>query len=62
MLLAAAGLKLIGWNVSPFAQYGWLLSPTVQSFAVIWEVLLGVWLLSRKAPFVSWLAAVFTFA
>jgi hypothetical protein len=62
VLLAAAGLKLVGWNVSPFAQYGWLLSPTVQAFAVIWEVLLGVWLLSRKSPFLSWLAAVLTFA
>lgn len=61
VLLAAAGLKLVGWNVSPFAQYGWLLSPTVQTFAVIWEVLLGIWLLSRKSPFLSWLAAVATF-
>jgi len=62
VLLVAAALKLVGWNVSPFAQYGWLLSPTVQSLAVIWEVLLGVWLLSRKSPFLSWLAAVVTFA
>lgn len=61
VLLVAAVLKLVGWNVSPFAQYGWLLSPTVQSFAVIWEVLLGVWLLSRKSPFLSWLATVLTF-
>ena len=62
VLLAAAVFKFVGWNVSPFAQYGWLLSPTVQSFAVIEEVLLGVWLLSRRSPFLSWLAAVLTFA
>ncbi len=62
VLLVAAVVKFVGWNVSPFAQYGWLLSPTVQSLAVIWEVLLGVWLLSRKSPFLSWLAAVVTFA
>jgi hypothetical protein len=34
----------------------------VQASAVIWETLLGVWLLSRKNPFLSWLAAVVTFA
>ncbi|MEO2088913.1 MAG: DUF1573 domain-containing protein [Gemmataceae bacterium] len=50
MLLAAAALKLIGWNVAPFAQYGWLLTPTVQTAAVAWEVILGGWLLTSVTP------------
>jgi len=61
LLLAAAGLKLYGLNYSPFAQYGWLITPTVQSFAVVWEVLLGLWLMSGSIRFLSWLAAMATF-
>jgi len=61
LLLAAAGLKLYGLNYSPFAQYGRLLTPTVQSFAVVWEVLLGFWLLSGSSRFLSWLTAMVTF-
>ena len=41
VLIAAAALKLAGWNVSAFAQYGWLLTPSVQIAAVGWELLLG---------------------
>ena len=62
LLLAAAGLKLYGWNVSPFAQYGWLLSPAVQTAAVGWELFLGIWLLSGSARRLAWLAALVTFA
>ena len=61
LLLAAAGLKLYGLNYSPFAQYGRLLTPTVQSFAVVWEVLLGCWLMSGSSRFFSWLTALATF-
>jgi len=61
LLLAAAGLKLYGWNVSPFAQYGWLLSPTVQTVAVGWELFLGVWLLSGNARRLAWLLTILTF-
>lgn len=61
LLLAAAGLKLYGLNVSPFAQYGWLQSDIVQSTAVVWEVLLGLLLLSRAQRFFAWLLAVLTF-
>ncbi len=61
LLLAAAGLKLYGLNYSPFAQYGRLLTPTVQSFAVVWEVLLGCWLMSGSSRFLSWLSAMVTF-
>jgi hypothetical protein len=61
LLLVAAGLKLYGWNVSPFAQYGWLLSPAVQTVAVGWELFLGVWLLSGTARRWAWVFALLTF-
>ncbi|HKB02316.1 MAG TPA: MauE/DoxX family redox-associated membrane protein [Gemmataceae bacterium] len=61
MLLAAGTLKLYGLNLSPFAQYGRLLTPTVQSVAVAWEILLGVWLLSGVSRFLAWVAAILTF-
>ena len=61
LLLAAAGLKLYGLNYSSSAQYGRLLTPTVQSFAVVWEVLLGCWLMSGSSRFLSWLTAMATF-
>ena len=61
VLLTAAALKLYGLRVSPFAQYGWLLTPLVQSLALVWEVLLGVWLLTGSSRFLSWLAAIATF-
>lgn len=62
LLLTAAGLKLYGLNVSPFAQYGWLLKPIVQSIALVWELFLGVWLLSGKASRFVWWLTVATFA
>ncbi len=62
LLLAAAGLKLSGMNVAPFAQYGWLTAPGVQTLAVLWEVTLGLWLLSGAYRAGAWLAALGTFA
>lgn len=62
LLLAAAGLKLYGLNVSPFAQYGWLTAPWVQMLAVGWEVVLGLWLLSGAYRAGAWVATVGTFA
>ncbi len=62
LLLAAAGLKLYGMNVAPFAQYGWLTAPGVQTLAVLWEVTLGLWLLSGAYRAGAWLAALGTFA
>jgi hypothetical protein len=72
ILLAAAALKLFGTNVSPVAQFGWLHSPTVQVGLVVWEALLGVWLLSGFVSQVvlrsdqpisrfAWIAAFLTF-
>ena len=54
-------MKLYGLNVTPFAQYGRLMSPTVQFAAVEWEIILGVWLLSGHNPVGAWFAALFTF-
>ncbi len=59
--MAAAGLKLYGLNVSPFAQYGWFTAPSVQMAAVLWEIVLGLWLLSGAYRTGAWLAAVGTF-
>ena len=62
VLLAASALKVWGLNVSPFAQYGTFLTPTVQSVALAGEIVLGAWLLSGLSRFVAWLAAVVAFA
>ncbi|HET6575841.1 MAG TPA: MauE/DoxX family redox-associated membrane protein [Fimbriiglobus sp.] len=62
LLLAAAGMKLYGLNVSPFAQYGWFTAPWVQMAAVEWEIVLGLWLVSDAYRIGAWLAAVVTFA
>lgn len=61
LLLTAAGLKLYGLNVTPFAQYGRLMSASVQFAAVEWEIVLGLWLLSGRNPVGAWLAALLTF-
>ena len=62
VLMAAALLKLAGWNVSAFAQYGWFLTPNVQIAAVGWELILGACLLFGVHRPVTWLLAIFTFA
>lgn len=61
VLLAAAGLKLYGLNVAPYAQYGRLLTPTVQFLAVEWEIVLGIWLLTGRKPLAAWCAVLLTF-
>ena len=62
VLIAAAVLKLTGWNVSAFAQYGWLLTPSVQIAAVGWELLLGTCLILGIHRSLTWIFAVVTFA
>jgi len=61
LLLVAAGMKLSGLNVAPYAQFGWLASANVQLIAVEWEILLGLWLWSGWYRFGSWIATVSTF-
>ena len=61
LLLAAAALKIYGWNVSAVPLVGWFSTTSVQTVAVGWEILLSLWLLSGVALIGSWLAAIVTF-
>jgi hypothetical protein len=61
LLLTVAALKLYGLNVTPFAQYGRLMNPTVQFLALEWEITLGIWLLAGRRPMGAWVAALLTF-
>jgi hypothetical protein len=61
LLLIAAGLKLAGQNVSMMAQYSWLHSTTVQTATVVWELILGIWLLSQRGRFLAWVLGTVTF-
>ncbi len=61
LLLAAAGLKLYGLQVSAVPRGVWLYAPRVQVVVLLWEVVLGLWLVSGRYPTGSWLAAVGTF-
>ncbi len=62
LLLLTASLKLYGSSMFTLPSMAWYTAPWVQLAAVQWEILLGLWLLSRKARIGSWIAAVFTFA
>lgn len=61
LLLVTASLKLQGLSVSTLPAMGWYSTRWSQAAAVTWELLLGLWLLSRKARVGSWLAAICTF-
>jgi hypothetical protein len=61
VLLAAAGLKLFGQRISALPSTSWTADPSVQSFAIVGELLLGCWLLSGVARPYAWFVAVGTF-
>jgi hypothetical protein len=61
LLLLTAALKLYGSSMFTLPSMAWYTTPWVQLAAVEWEILLGLWLLSRNAVIGSWLAAVCTF-
>jgi hypothetical protein len=61
VLLTAAGLKLYGLQASAVPQVGWLAHPSIQSAAVVVELLLGGWLLAGVVPRLAWAATVVTF-
>jgi hypothetical protein len=61
VLLIAAGLKLAGQNVSMVAQYSWLHSSSVQTATVVWELILGIWLISQRGRFLAWVLGLATF-
>ncbi len=60
-MIGAAGLKIYGLTFSAVPPIGWLASPSVQILAVLWEVVLGCWLISGQLRSVAWLLAVLTF-
>jgi hypothetical protein len=61
LLLAAASLKLYGLNVSAVPRVGPLSAPWVQAVVVLWEIVLGLWLLSGTRRPGAWCAALATF-
>jgi Methylamine utilisation protein MauE len=61
LLLTAAALKLYGFHVSAVPRAGWLSTPWAQMALILWEVILGLWLVSGLYPAGSWLAALATF-
>jgi hypothetical protein len=61
LLLTAAGLKLYGLNVTALPGVGWFATPRVQVAAAVWELVLGIWLLSGAYRAGAWLAAISTF-
>ncbi len=62
LLLATAGLKLAGMQVSPIPRVGTFAALPVQMIAAEWELVLGVWLLSGAYRVASWLFSTATFA
>jgi len=61
LLLATAGLKLHGLDVSSVSKVGSLSSPWLQTAAFFWETILGLWLLSGSLRTYAWVAIVTTF-
>lgn len=62
ILLTAAGLKLYGMAVDPVAKVGLLSVPWFQALIVIFELLLGCWLLSGRNSAEAWLVTAVTFS
>jgi hypothetical protein len=61
LLLVAAALKLYGLSFSAIPPVGWLASPSVQMLAVLWELVLGLWLVSGYLRTPAWLFTLLTF-
>jgi hypothetical protein len=61
ILLAAAGLKIYGFNVTAVPPSGPFSGPQVQMLSVEWELLLGLWLFAGWLRLAVWFAAVGTF-
>ncbi len=61
LLLAAAALKLYGVHVSAVPRVGAFANPQIWLPATMWELVLGVWLLSGAQRALAWLAASLTF-
>ncbi len=62
LLLVAAALKIYGFGTTPVGPIGIFSSPSFQVGLIEFEILLGIWLLSGKAPIGSWIVAIAGFA
>lgn len=60
-LILAACFKLHGFQSFSLNGSAWYSSGPVQGMTIVWELILGVWLLSGKNTLGSWLAALLTF-
>jgi hypothetical protein len=61
LLLIAAGLKIYGFGVDPVARLGIFSAPAFQFLVIVFEITLGVWLLSGKQSAGAWIAVIGTF-
>src|SRR6266436_1456861 len=55
ILLAAAGLKVYGFDVDPIARTGVFSAPAFQFLVIAFELVLGSWLLSGKQQLGAWI-------
>ncbi len=62
LLLVAAALKFHGLALTPVSPMGWFSAPWFQVIVIQAEVVLGVWLVSGRAPTFAWLLATVTFS
>src|ERR1043165_5964886 len=62
VLLSAAGLKIFGFGADPVARVGVFSSPAFQVFLIIFEIGLGIWLVSGTQGEAAWVAGLATFA
>jgi hypothetical protein len=62
LLLTAAGLKAHGLAVDPVARMGFFSLAEIQLAIILFEVFLGLWLLSGKRAIGSWVISTMTFA
>lgn len=61
LLLIAAALKMYGLGVDPVARTGMLSAPAFQFFLVLFELVLGAWLISGRQPAGAWLTVLIAF-
>jgi len=54
LLIAVAVLKFYGMSISAAPRVGWFAQPWLQLSVAVWEVVLGVWLLSGSHYVGSW--------
>lgn len=61
LLLTAGLLKLYGLSFDPVARVGILYTPSLQRLVILFELLMGLWLLAGAWRIGAWLVALVTF-